>query len=70
MQQELKALQRDLGKTVVLITHDPMEAFNLADRIALLREGQLVQLAAPEVMAAAPADEEVSAFVSAARDLP
>ena len=70
MQLELKSLQRDLGKTVVLITHDPMEAFTLADRIALLREGQLVQLASPEEMAAAPADEQVSAFVSAARRVP
>jgi glycine betaine/proline transport system ATP-binding protein len=70
MQLELKALQRDLGKTVVLITHDPMEAFTLADRIALLREGQLVQLASPAEMAAAPADEQVSAFVSAAKPLP
>ena len=70
MQLELKALQRDLGKTVVLITHDPMEAFALADRIALLREGRLVQLASPAEMAAAPADEQVSAFVSAAKPLP
>ena len=69
MQLELKALQQDLGKTVVLITHDPMEAFTLADRIALLREGQLVQLATPEAMVAAPADEQVAAFVSAARHL-
>ena len=70
MQLELKALQRDLGKTVVLITHDPMEAFTLADRIALLREGQLVQLASPQEMAAAPADEHVAAFVSAAHHVP
>ena len=70
MQMELKALQRDLGKTVVLITHDPMEAFALADRIAVLRDGQLVQLASPQEMAAAPADEQVSAFVSAAGRLP
>ena len=70
MQLELKTLQRDLGKTVVLITHDPMEAFTLADRIALLREGRLVQLSTPEEMAAAPVDEEVEAFVSAAHRLP
>ncbi len=70
MQLELKALQRDLGKTVVLITHDPTEAFALADRIALLREGRLVQLATPNEMAAAPADQEAQAFVSAAHGLP
>lgn len=70
MQLELKTLQRDLGKTVVLITHDPLEAFTLADRIALLREGRLVQLATPEEMAAAPANKEVEAFVSAAHRLP
>lgn len=70
MQSELKVLQRDLGKTVVLITHDPMEAFALADRIAVLREGRLVQLASPDEMAAAPADEQVSAFVSAAGRAP
>ena len=70
MQLELKTLQRDLGKTVVLITHDPLEAFTLADRIALLREGQLVQVAAPDEIAAAPADEQVAAFVAATRHLP
>ncbi len=70
MQLELKALQRDLGKTVVLITHDPLEAFTLADRIAVLREGQLVQLASPQEMASAPADDQVAAFVSAAGRLP
>jgi len=70
LQKELKSLQRELGKTVVLITHDPLEAFALADRIAMLREGRLVQLATPEEMAKAPADDQVAAFVAASRRLP
>jgi len=47
LQQELRRLQQDLGKTVVFVTHDIQEAFTLASRIGLMQEGQLVFLGTP-----------------------
>jgi osmoprotectant transport system ATP-binding protein len=47
IQQEFKQLQRELGKTMVFVTHDIAEAFVLANRIALLKDGELVLLGAP-----------------------
>ena len=48
MRAELKRLQRDLGRTVVYVTHDQVEAMSMSDRIAILREGALQQIALPE----------------------
>jgi osmoprotectant transport system ATP-binding protein len=47
IQAEFQALQRELGKTMIFVTHDIAEAFLLADRIALLQEGKLVLLGPP-----------------------
>ena len=47
MQSELKALQRELGITFLFVTHDQEEAMALSDRIALLRDGALEQVASP-----------------------
>jgi osmoprotectant transport system ATP-binding protein len=47
IQQEFKQLQRDLGKTMVFVTHDIAEAFVLATRIALLQDGEMVLLGPP-----------------------
>jgi len=66
MQDELLALQKSLGKTVVLVSHDPAEALRVADRVAVLRGGRLLQAAAPAELLANPADEHVAAFMSAA----
>lgn len=44
---ELKRIQRELGATIVYVTHDQLEAMTLADRIGVLNEGHLVQIAAP-----------------------
>ena len=44
---ELKRIQRDLGATIVYVTHDQLEAMTLADRIGVLREGELVQIGDP-----------------------
>jgi len=44
---ELKRIQREVGATIVYVTHDQLEAMTLADRIGVLREGHLVQIAAP-----------------------
>ena len=54
LQREFLDLKRRLGKTFVLVTHDLAEAFRLADRIAVLRGGQILQLATPEELRAHP----------------
>jgi glycine betaine/proline transport system ATP-binding protein len=66
VQDELKDLQRDLRKTVVLITHDPREAFRLADHLVVIRDGRVIQAAAPEVLRSAPADPHVRALLASA----
>ena len=63
MQAELCRLQVELGTTAVFITHDVAEAFKLGDRIAVLRDGELVQVGRPEELVAEPADGYVADFV-------
>lgn len=69
MQDEFLRLQRLLKKTIVFITHDFDEAIRLADRIGIMKDGKLIQLATPEEMMANPADDYVKAFTrNAPRD--
>jgi len=69
MQDEFIRLQRMLKKTIVFITHDFDEAIRLADRIGIMKDGRLVQLATPEEMVANPVDDYVRAFTkNAPRD--
>ncbi|GEB48892.1 MULTISPECIES: quaternary amine ABC transporter ATP-binding protein [Streptomyces] len=67
MQEEVIRLHSEEGRTMVFITHDLNEALRLGDRIALMRDGQVVQLGTPEEIVANPADEYVRDFV---RDVP
>src|SRR5208283_802485 len=69
LQDEFLSIQRELRKTVVFVTHDVDEAIRLADRIAVVRAGQLVQYGAPEQILESPADPFVAAFVGADRAL-
>jgi glycine betaine/proline transport system ATP-binding protein len=62
MQEEFLRLQRMLKKTIVFITHDIVEAFRLADRMALMREGQIIQMGRPADIVLAPADDYVAQF--------
>lgn len=62
MQEELLRLQANLHKTVVFITHDFDEAIRIADRIAIMRGGKLVQVDTPEGLVLHPADNYVAAF--------
>jgi len=67
MQDEVCRLQLETGKTMVFITHDLAEALRLGDRIAIMRDGGIVQLGTPEEIVGAPADDYVENFV---RDVP
>jgi iron(III) transport system ATP-binding protein len=70
MRDELAAILREAGVTVVLVTHDREEAFSVADRIALMREGRIVQAGPPEDLYHEPADRWVAEFGGAANLLP
>jgi len=63
MQSELKALQRELGITFLFVTHDQEEAMALSDRIALLRNGALEQVASPREIYAHPATAYTAQFI-------
>jgi len=70
LQDEFLRLQRDLGKTVVLVTHDIDEAVRMGDRVAVFAVGgRLAQYATPMELLARPADEFVADFVGSTRGL-
>ncbi|MWB98221.1 quaternary amine ABC transporter ATP-binding protein [Agromyces seonyuensis] len=64
MQEQLVELQQELGKTIVFITHDLNEAMFLGDRIAVMRDGRIVQLGTAEEILTDPADDYVAQFVA------
>ena len=66
MQFELLSIQRKLGKTVIFITHDIDEAFKLGDIVAIMRDGQVIQVATPEFMSTNPANDYVARFIDSA----
>jgi len=63
MQAEVRRLHAEVGKTMVFITHDLAEALTLGDRIAVMRDGDVVQVGTPEELVGAPADDYVADFV-------
>jgi len=63
MQNEVIRLHHELGKTMVFITHDLQEAAKVGDRIAIMRDGALIQVGTPEELVANPKDEYVANFV-------
>jgi glycine betaine/proline transport system ATP-binding protein len=63
MQEQLVELQAKLGKTIVFITHDLNEAMFLGDRIAVMRDGRIVQIGTPEDILTDPANDYVAQFV-------
>ena len=64
MQEQLIELQENLQKTIIFITHDLDEALRLGDRIAVLKDGKLVQIGTPVDIMLHPADDYVKAFAS------
>ncbi|MDD4876456.1 MAG: glycine betaine/L-proline ABC transporter ATP-binding protein [Dehalococcoidales bacterium] len=67
MQDEFVNISSEVKKTVVFITHDLLEAITLGDRIAIMRDGEIVQIGTPQEIVSYPADEYVSDFV---KDVP
>ncbi|MET1051802.1 MAG: glycine betaine/L-proline ABC transporter ATP-binding protein [Mycetocola sp.] len=63
MQEQLIELQSELGKTIIFITHDLNEAMFLGDRIAVMRDGRIVQIGTPEEILTDPANDYVAQFV-------
>ncbi len=63
MQNELLALQTKMKKTIVFITHDLSEAVKLGDRIAIMKDGEIVQVGTPEEILTDPANKYVKRFV-------
>ena len=63
MRREIRAIQRELGITMVYVTHDQTEAMSMADQVVLLRGGRIEQLASPDLLYAQPATEFAARFI-------
>jgi len=70
LQDEFRDLQARLAKTVVIVTHDVDEAFRLADAVAVLDAGRVVQIGTPAEIRRAPASPFVAAFIARREALP
>ncbi|MGF7161171.1 spermidine/putrescine ABC transporter ATP-binding subunit [Rhodoligotrophos appendicifer] len=70
MQVELRQIQKEVGITTVLVTHDQEEALTLSDRIAIFREGQVVQTGKPDAVYERPRSRFAADFLGAANFLP
>lgn len=66
LQDDLLAIQERLGKTIVFVSHDLDEAMKLGNRIAIMRDGMVIQVGTPAEIISAPADDYVRAFVRGA----
>ena len=60
---ELKAIQKEMGQTVLYVTHDQVEAMTMSDRIAVMRDGRLLQVASPLEIYRRPQDRFVAEFI-------
>ncbi len=63
MQVELRHLQRTVGITFILVTHDQEEALTMSDRIAVMFEGQIVQIGSPQELYSRPKSKRVASFI-------
>ncbi len=63
MQDELIRLQNELHKTIVFISHDIQEALKIGDRVAVMKDGYIVQIGTPEELVTSPADQYIREFV-------
>jgi osmoprotectant transport system ATP-binding protein len=67
LQEEFLKIKQEIGRTIVFVTHDIDEAFKLGDRIAIMRDGRLIQTGEPEEFVLNPKNEFVSGLVNADR---
>jgi osmoprotectant transport system ATP-binding protein len=67
LQEELRRIHRELALTTVIVTHDLAEALTLADRVAIVRGGEIRQIDTPSALWAAPADDYVAQLLDMAR---
>ena len=70
VQEDLRRLQRKLGRTFILVTHDQAEALVCSDRLAVMRDGRVVQTGTPEAVYDYPKDSFVAKFLGAANLIP
>lgn len=63
LRRELKTIQRDLEQTVLYVTHDQLEAMSMSDRIAIMNEGEILQVGTPEEIYHRPATRFVAEFI-------
>ncbi len=70
LRDEIRRIQRETGVTTVLVTHDQEEALSISDRVAVMNEGRLLQVATPAEIYREPADGFVARFIGAAAVLP
>lgn len=65
VRKDIKKLQRDLGITVVYVTHDQTEAMSMADKVVLMKDGRLQQVGSPNELYSSPANTFVASFIGA-----
>jgi putative spermidine/putrescine transport system ATP-binding protein len=70
LRDEIRRIQTDLGITTLFVTHDQEEALAVADRVAVMREGNIEQIGTPEELYTAPATAFVAAFVGLSNRIP
>jgi len=70
LRREVELILRDAGASAILVTHDQEEALTLADRLALMREGQIVQVGSPEDVYAQPSERWAAQFVGEVNVIP
>jgi multiple sugar transport system ATP-binding protein len=63
MRAEIQRLQNDLGTTTMYVTHDQVEAMTMGDRVAVMRDGRLIQVDTPQALYAKPTDLFVAGFI-------
>jgi iron(III) transport system ATP-binding protein len=66
MRREIRSLQRSLNITALYVTHDQEEAMSISDRVALMRQGRIVQTGSPEEVYFSPRDDFVADFIGGA----
>jgi putative spermidine/putrescine transport system ATP-binding protein len=70
LREQIRTLQQRLGTTTLFVTHDQEEALSMADRVGVMREGRLEQIAAPDELYADPATAFVAEFVGVMNRIP